>query len=209
MFNLEKQFYLTFREFVDATPYVKFTMKSILMFVFDIEDEADLSNYQLPSDLSTNATVYNELMALIYGRYSNEYIVKLIRGYDEADPTEDDFISAVREWGYNFVSKLNLTFEYYAPLLKFYRDNKTNLMNDITSTSKNKIKFNDTPQNANASSVYEGDDYITNFTSTDNESSSELNSKIMRLKEIQDHYKNVMADWVNEFEKLFIERNDV
>ena len=40
---------------------------------------------------------------------------------------------------------------------------------------------------------------------TKGETSSPLMTKMMRLKEIQDHYKNLIADWVNEFERLFIE----
>ena len=76
-------------------------------------------------------------------------------------------------------------------------------MDDIKATSKNKVKFNDTPQNPNAEGVYEGDNYITHFTATEGESSSELNSKIMRLKEIQHNYRDMMSTWVKDFERLF------
>ena len=100
-----------------------------------------------------------------------------------------------------------MTYEYYVPLLTFYRAAKINLMDDVESTSSNKIKFNDTPQNANTSGVYEGDDYINQFTKTEGVSKSQLTSKINRLREIQDGYKNVMADWVKEFEMLFMEDN--
>ena len=76
-------------------------------------------------------------------------------------------------------------------------------MADIKATSKNKVKFNDTPQNPNNDSVYEGDNYITHFTSTEGENSSPLMSKIMRLKEIQDNYKDLMSTWVRDFERIF------
>ena len=95
-------------------------------------------------------------------------------------------------------------------MLDNYAAAKDELMADIKATSKNKVKFNDTPQNPNgATGVYEGDDYITHFTSTEGENSSPLMSKIMRLKEIQDNYKDLMSIWVNDFRKLFYEESKV
>lgn len=202
----KKVIYYTFKDFMDATPFVKFTMKSVLMWAFDLEDESDLSGYQIPSDLTTNAAIYNELISLLYGRYWNENMIK-VETWPNQEPSEDDVHDSFREWGFRFVSKLNMTYEYYVPLLTMYRNAKANLMDDVESTSSNKIKFNDTPQNANTSGVYEGDDYINQFTKTEGLTKTQLTSKINRLREIQDGYKNVMADWVKEFEMLFMEDN--
>ena len=88
-------------------------------------------------------------------------------------------------------------------MLGAYADAQSKLMDDIKATSKNKVKFNDTPQNPNSAGVYEGDNYITHFTATEGETSSELMSKIMRLKEIQDNYKDLMSIWVRDFERIF------
>ena len=123
----------------------------------------------------------------------------------EASIEDVDIRSEYIKWIWRFLALLDQTSPYYLTLLEAYDSAATSLMDDITATSKNKVKFNDTPQNANTGDVYEGDNYITNFTSTEGESSSPLMSKIMRLKEIQDHYKSVMGDWVNEFQKLFYE----
>ena len=84
-----------------------------------------------------------------------------------------------------------------------YAAAKADLMADITATSKNAVKFNDTPQNQNVGSKYEGDDYITHFTSTEGETKSPLMTKIMRLKEIQDNYKDLLSIWVRDFERIF------
>ena len=200
-----KTYYFTFQEITENTVWEKWTMKTFIANLLGVS-ESDLSGYQLPSDLTSNAAIYNELAGLIYGRYYDEYMIKIVKMPNE-EITNDDVGEAITKWGNRFISKLNMTYEYYVPLLTFYRAAKSNLMDDVESTSSNKIKFNDTPQNANTSGVYEGDDYINQFTKTEGVSKSQLTSKINRLREIQDGYKNVMADWVKEFEMLFMEDN--
>lgn len=201
----KKTYYFTFNEIVNETVWTKWSMKTWLASLLDIS-ESDLSLYQVPSDLATNESVYNELAGLIYGRYFNEYIIKIDKWPNE-EVTNDDITEAMSKWGYRFISKLNMTYEYYMTLVNFYRSAKANLMDDVESTSSNKIKFNDTPQNANTDGKYEGDDYINQFTKTEGLTKTQLTSKINRLREIQDGYKNVMADWVKEFEMLFMEDN--
>lgn len=196
-----KEFYYTLRETLQQTPFAKLSMKDFLMNLLELEDESDLANYQLPNNISSS--VYNELLSLIYGRYNNEYIIKILKPVFEFEPSDDEVNLAFKEWGYRFISLLNMTYEYYFPLLEFYRSAKDNLMDDITATTNSSVKFNDTPQNPNNSEVYEGDNYLTNFTKTHGTTSSPMMSKIMRLKEIQDNYKNVLYDWVKQFEKLF------
>lgn len=204
----EKVYYFKLYEIFDSyQPFQKYQMKDFLMNLYGYETEADLlAGVQLPSDFTTNASIYNELASLIWGRYYDEFFIK-IRKWPNEDVTSDDIDNAVYHWGYKFVSKLNMTYEYYMSLITMYRNAKANLMDDVESTSSNKIKFNDTPQNANTSGVYEGDDYINQFTKTEGLTKTQLTSKINRLREIQDGYKNVMADWVKEFEMLFMEDN--
>lgn len=201
-----KEFYYTLREILQQTPFANLSMKDFLMNLLELEDESDLANYRLPNNLSSS--VYNELLSLIYGRYNKDYVVKITKLICEYEPSNNEVQLAYKEWGYRFISLLNMTYEYYFPLLEFYRSAKDNLMDDITATTNNSVKFNDTPQNPNTSEVYEGDNYITNFTKSHGTTSSPMMSKIMRLKEIQDNYKNVLYDWVKQFEKLFYSIED-
>ena len=113
-----------------------------------------------------------------------------------------------QKWFLRVVSIISRTEPYYKALLDAYDGAKTHLMDDIKASSVNTIKYNETPQNDNSSGTYEGDNHITNFTKTEGENSSPLTTKIMRLKEIQDHYKKVMDDWVDEFHCLFMEEGD-
>ena len=170
-------------------------------FIEFLLGEESLENYQVPSDISTNA-VYNELLSCIMGKYWNHAIFKIVKFINE-EPTGEEIGDEVWKWGIKFISLLNDTYEYYTTLLGQYAAAKSDLMADIKATSKNKVKFNDTPQNPNNDSVYEGDNYITHFTSTEGENSSPLMSKIMRLKEIQDNYKDLMSTWVRDFERIF------
>ena len=133
---------------------------------------------------------------------SDEALQRFVKCINE-EPSSENITEAYKNWIYKLISLLNETYEYYTTLLANYTSAKADLMADIKATSKNKVKFNDTPQNPNTFEVYEGDNYITHFTSTEGENSSPLMSKMMRLKEIQDNYKDLMSTWVRDFEKIF------
>ena len=179
--------------------------RSIIDYIcywLDIEAE-DLGGYTLPSDLTTKEAIYSELCSLVMNRYQDHANIRIRKSFYEGEPTNSEKEAEIRKWGYKFISLLNDTHDYYMNMLSLYKDNQSKLMDDIKAASKNKVKFNDTPQNSNGSGTYEGDDYITHFTSTEGETSSELNSKIMRLKEIQDNYRDMMSAWVRDFERIF------
>ena len=180
-------------------PHKKLVMIDFLKNSLDV---ASLDGFQLPSDLASKSTIYNQLLSLVMGRYHEHAIIKLDMCVI-SEITEEAKAEAYLKWVYKFMALLNDTHAYYITMLDNYASAQTHLMDDIKATSKNKVKFNDTPQNANLLGVYEGDDYITHFTSTEGETSSELMSKINRLKEIQDNYKDMMSIWVRDFERIF------
>ena len=183
-------------------PFEKRSMNTYLCTWLNIEAE-DLGSYTLPGDLATNSAIYDELISLVMSKYQNHANIRIRKSFYEGEPTTSEKANAVQEWAYKFIALLNDTHTYYVKMLSLYKDNESKLMDDIKATSKNKVKFNDTPQNSNGSGTYEGDNYITHFTSTEGENSSELNSKIMRLKEIQDNYRDMMSSWVRDFERIF------
>lgn len=195
---LKKVYYYSLYDLDEYTPFTKYNMET---FIKNLLGEESLTGYQVPADLSTNA-VYNELISLVLGKYWDHAIIK-IRKFVNEEPTNDDIGDELWKWGIKFISLLNETYEYYTTLLAQYAGAKADLMADIKATSKNSVKFNDTPQNPNNAGVYEGDDYITHFTATSGETSSPLMSKIMRLKEIQDNYRDIMSSWVRDFERIF------
>ena len=171
-------------------------------YLDDILGEGRYSGLQ--TDI-TNTNV-NTLWKNVINKYWEHAIVKKVVPFNTDINTiefENEVQKAYVKWVYKFLALLDETSTYYLAVLGAYQSSASELMADITATSKNKVKFNDTPQNPNTSDVYEGDNYITHFTSTEGETKSPLMTKIMRLKEIQDAYKDAMSDWVKDFERIF------
>ena len=199
---ISKQIYYKYED-IDATyyPHKKLTMIDFLKNALGV---ASLDGYQVPSDLTTKASLYNQLLSLVMGRYHEHAIIKIVTWFNN-QITQEMIDEEYTNWIYRFISLLNDTHAYYITMLENYANAQSKLMDDIKATSGNKVKFNDTPQNANTGDVYEGDNYITHFTKTEGETSSELMSKIMRLKEIQDNYRDMMTSWVRDFERIFFQ----
>lgn len=190
----------------DITEYAPFSKQNFTTDLCNILEVENLNDYQVPADLSTNASIYNELYSLVLGRFHEHAIIKIVKNFNET-PTEDEVKEAVINWYFKYLSLLNDTHAYYIILLSSYADARTHLMDDIRAESGNQVSFNDTPQNSNVSGDYEGDNYITHFTKTKGFNTSPLMSKIMRLKEIQDNYKDMMSRWVNDFERIFYQED--
>lgn len=153
----------------------------------------------------TNANVI-QLWKNVINKYYEHAIVKVVVpfSYDINSSEHSQLLNQEYiKWVWKFLALLDQTSTYYLAVLGAYQGAASELMADITATSKNKVKFNDTPQNPNTADVYEGDNYITHFTATEGETRSPLMTKIMRLKEIQDAYKDAMSDWVKDFERIF------
>lgn len=198
---LKKVYYFKYGDLGQYTPFAKQTFIPTLEEILNTED---LSLFQVPSDLAASSQIYDDLFNLVMSRYNRHAIVKIVKCFNE-EPSSEEKEEGLKEFFYRYLALLNDTYYFYMTLLTQYNDAKNHLMEDITATSKNKVKFNDTPQNPNSAQVYEGDDYITHFTSTEGESSSPLMTKMMRLKEIQENYRNLMSEWVKDFERIFFE----
>lgn len=200
---LTKVYYLKYEDVnLNYTPFEKVNLATLLKSVFDV---ASLSGLQLPADIETN-TLYNDLFSLVVSKYHEHAIIKIVKCLDE-EFTYEEKQAEYKKFIYRFCALLNETYEYYTTLLNQYNAAKTHLMDDIRAITSSKVKFNDTPQNPNTSSVYEGDNYITNFTKTEGETSSPLTSKIMRLKEIQENYRDLLSEWVRDFERIFYQED--
>ena len=87
---LNKVYYISFYDLSEYTPFTKFNMEAFIEFLLG---EESLENYQVPSDISTNA-VYNELLSLIMGKYWNHAFAKIIKNLNE-ELTSEDYENAV------------------------------------------------------------------------------------------------------------------
>ena len=175
-------------------------------FLKDLLDLASLSSKQIPSDLTDSATIYNELISLVLGKFYDHPFARAVLPYDGTLST-DDLNGYGEVFAYHLILLLNDTHERYVTILNEYASAKSHLMDKVKSETASSRKYNDTPQNSNALEPYQGDDYISNFTKFETENSTDMGTKMARLKEVEDGYSNVMAEWVEEFHRIFMEEN--
>ena len=183
--------------------FEKYTMSTFLQSFLG----EDLTDYQLPSDLTTKATTYNRLLSEMMGKYYYKPIGKAYLPPWEDEIPEDTLEKVINSWFRKFLMVLNRTYERYILILDEYASARAKMMDDVKSSTLSKRKHNDTPQNPNTSDVYEGDNYISDFTKFETENNTEFATKMARLNEIEQGYSNVMDDWVDEFQKIFLEEN--
>lgn len=194
-----------------------FTLQEIIEFAYIQEKHLidKFSFYNIPSlDIiksnlipANNANglldpMINELWQGIIARYYDDYAIMI---------SEDDSTIPTLTWEYvspffnKLINTITRTKDYYLTLLNIYNNQKNNLLNQVKSISTNTTRFNDTPQNGGE---FEDDRHTSEFTKVNNSIESDVNTMMYRINEIQKLYRNVMKDWVDEFEKLFIERGD-
>lgn len=140
----------------------------------------------------------NELFNNIINRMSLYGIIK-----SSEELTDDQLIEKFKTWIYKFTSMLSRSSLYYSPLLSIYDSQMNNLMNDLSTTSTSTVKFNDTPQAVNTGGSLESDEFITNVTNSETQSTTPVDTPIQRIKEIQENFRNLINDWTNEFTILF------
>lgn len=171
--------------------------------------------YELDSestDFWTNQTKGTgfELWKSIYFRYYDMFVFfidyhKLGISIDEALGNKT-WIKYVSDYFWDFLirflSIVSQTRNRYEILIGEYNNQKSSLMNQLKTSSTTKSRFNDVPQEK---LVYQSDDYATNASIGESESFTDTTTPILRLKEIEINYSNIIKDWTSEFEGLFIE----
>ena len=199
--------YIYLKDLPRLTSFSRYDKVVCTTFLKTLLDLANLTGKQVPSDLTDSNAQYNELISSVLGRFYNKPVGVVVLHCTEDNPTNDTLNSVGEEFAYRVIAVLNRTHDRYMTLLTEYASAKTHLMDQVRSGTVSKRKHNDTPQNANTEGVYEGDNYISDFTKSETDNASDMATKMTRLAEISDRYENVMADWVNEFQRIFMEEN--
>lgn len=138
------------------------------------------------------------LWQYIYARYSDMGIFTS----DKATLTNDENKNLFEKFLYKLINKIAFTQDRYLTLIKFYTQNKNDLLKQISTTSSRVSRFNDTPQDEG---VFTTDEYTTNLTQDTQTASTDKDSLIIRLAEIQNNFENLYKNWLEEFTNLFIE----
>ena len=172
---------------LESIPYIETEQFTDLIQLFEINN--------VP-----NNEIRNNLWMEFYALFYEHNIIKIEKECNSNMPTNDEIKNKFKEWFIKFCSLIQRTSPYYETLLKVYDDNKNNLLNQVKSLTNSLNKFNDTPQIE--SSNIEGDNYTTNLTKSTIEVSSDINTLMSRINEIQTNYRNLFKDWINELMKL-------
>ena len=102
------------------------------------------------------------------------------------------------------------TYDRYNKLLDTYTSELSKLLDGVKTTTQGIGSFNDTPQNIQTSQDdYSGDSHISNISKSSAVATSDLDTKMGRIDEIQRKLRNIWKDWLEEFESLFLERGNV
>ena len=158
----------------------------------------------------TNSNI-EKCWEMLYRKYYRELVFKKIfTDYEEYQNYKLDTTS-VDKFGFTCFEILcqNLndifeeTFDYYNALLTGYQNVADTLFSEIKQNTTNTSKYSDTPQDQMID--LSSDTFLTNISQYTSESNVPY-TPIQRLTEVQQAYKSVMADWVKEFRKIFLEQ---
>lgn len=154
-----------------------------------------------------------QMWILVLSKYFDMTLaVKRINTIEEWNKwmNEEDFVKDWMEKQYaNFLTRFYAVYfdtkDYYLALLNGYASAKDKLLDKVKIENENYTTFNDTPQNENVDESLFEDKHMTTLSKNKSTQSSDYGTMMTRLSEIQNSYKRVMASWVREFRKLFIE----
>ena len=161
---------------------------------------------------TVNANVEN-LWKLIKSRFYDSGFIFVA---EEIVTITDEDKRIIRKAFNNLMTKIALSYKKYDKLLTLYATKESDLLAQVSSqsvgnnTNASVSKRNDTPQNLGD---YSDDTHATEVSRSDGSSdnvitsTSDKDTPIMRLAEIQNLYQNLLANWSNEMERCFLEED--
>lgn len=169
-----------------------------------------LSDYSVLKSNNAFLTYLDILMQELYARYWTHMAVCVeskddvgLSLYSSHQNECDEFIAKI-------VMVIRQTYDRYSKLLAIYTSEKDKLLDGVKIKTTGTGQFNDTPQNVQSVAEAFGDNsHISNITKSDQESTSDVETKIRRIDEIDRLFKNIIRDWTNEFDGLFVESENV
>lgn len=112
-------------------------------------------------------------------------------------------------WCKKLFNVIEYTYKKYSKIIELYNSNYNDLMKQLQTTTESGSRYNDTPQQAEVNLSYEDNVYTTNLTKSKSVVNADSNTPIVKIEEIYRNYRNVLLEWLNEFESLFVEENNI
>lgn len=101
-----------------------------------------------------------------------------------------------------FMNLFIRTKDAYIMRLNSYKALKDKLTSQLSSSSKGRVLYNDTPVNAGD---FADDPHTTNVTRTENKSMTDAGTAANRLAEIDNSIRSVFNEWCNQWRYCFFE----
>ena len=158
--------------------------------------------YLSSGDLAFSDEV-NQVFIDVYNRYFGEYCFRV-----EAERFNDGAL--LLHEAYLFMNSVfnmaNFTAPRFLMMLEIYKNQSTHLLDKVQTITSAIAKFNDTPQ---GSGDYSTDTHTTNLNKSEVESTTDVAPLMERIDQIQQSYDNLMLKWTNEFDRLFIRKENI
>lgn len=204
---MNKVYYYTYQEMLNLFPLIApssphSTAISADWFTHILsQNNIQFAAIGLSVDISSSqiSELVNCLMTQVYNRHASNYIISKEVGYFDDAPVldTDDFKKAM----FKIINIINLTLPRYIPLLIQFENASGNPLKANKSEGIVTSRFNDTPQNGGD---YSSDDHTSNITQGTNSQELEIGTLMTRLSEVYQNFRSILADWSNEFNKLFL-----
>lgn len=180
----------------------QFHLRNALALFTGIDTSQNVFN-----DAPMSKTICEKLWCeYILPAHHNDYCIYIdtvnpeLKTTDSSDTSYGDnpaIIKAAKEFGIALNSVLLNTYDKYNDLITYYNDLKAGLTTGPNHITTNKWK--DLPQDAEDTSNPNIPDDVRII-----EENRDIDNKALRLKEILDTIQNLMYEWSQEFDELFI-----
>ena len=161
---------------------------------------ASMTGYSTPliNNGSWTKQEYGKVLDLVIKRYLDHYCFYTL---------SEEFSVEKQK---NFIAKMlyivEMTSPRYLKLLSIYTSEDNKLLNPVEISSEALTRFNDTPQDEGD---FANDEHTTNLTEDTRSTKNDLDTPMGRIREIESNYNNLLLNWSNEFESLFLEESNI
>lgn len=178
----------------------------IIWLIEQLTDRTSL----IPTDTAITKELLKHIWLNLYDKNVGYVDVVHPRWENPSKPFSGEaYINMRHELGNNIWSIYIDTKDRYETLINMYNSELEGLLDGVKTVTDGDgtVRFNDVPQNAETTSgQYANDNYSTNVTTNKNTITvtSDINTKMARIDEVQRLLKNLYADWAFEFDKLIV-----
>lgn len=144
-----------------------------------------------------------DIFMLLENRYKDHYV--FCTNHEVNAEAQEE----ARKFFHKLFNVIQYTYKKYAKVIDLLNENYNDLMKQLSTESESGSRYNDTPQEEEVELSYEANVFTTTLTKSKSVVKQDSNTPIVKIEEIFRNYRNVLLDWLNEFDSLFVEVHNV